>query len=140
MRWLLPLASAFVAEDLRGALRRARRTACIWAAVAVLAVTTYAFLLVAAYQRLGLDRPADEAALIVAAAAFGTGVVAVGIGLALAAAEKRRSARRRAAAKAEMAVALSALPLLLRSRPLLIAAAIGAIAFLGSQPRNTGKD
>lgn len=140
MRWLLPLASSFLADDVGAALRRARRRAAIWGLVAVLAATTYIFLLIAAYQRLSFARPADEAALIVAAAALAIAAAIVGVAAAFAAADRRRTARRRAEARGELAVALSTLPLVLRSRPLLIAAAIGTLAFLGTQPGRARKE
>lgn len=140
MRWLLPLASSLIAEDVRGALRRARRGALAWGAVAVLAATAYIFLLVAAYQRLLLAYTPEEAALLVAGAALALAAVVVGIAAALAAAERRRAVRRRTETRGEMAMALSALPLVLRSRPLLIAAAIGTLAFLGTQPNRARKD
>lgn len=140
MRWLLPLASSLIAEDVRGALRRARRGALAWGAVAVLAATAYIFVMIAAYQRLLLAYAPEDAALLIAAAALACAVAIGGIVAAVAAADRRRAARRRSEARGEMAMALSALPLVLRSRPLLIAAAIGTLAFLGGQPKRARKD
>ncbi len=140
MRWLLPIASSVLSDDVRGALKRARRSAVTWGVVAVFALTAYVFLMVAAYQRLARFRPADEAALIVAAAALGVALAVVAVAAMISAAERRRSAQRRAVARGELAVALSTLPIFLRTRPLLIAAAIGTLAFLGTQPKSARKE
>lgn len=136
---LLPVALGLVADDVRGAAGRARRSAIVWGAVAVLAVTAYVFGVLAAFWTLAETRPPIEAAWIVAAATVALAAVVIAAATAVGTVERRRQTRRHAELRTELTVALSALPLVFRSKPLLIAAAIGTLAFLGAQ-RGTAKE
>lgn len=132
MGWLLPLVSSVISSDVQDTVKTAKRSAVFYALIAVLALTAYTFAMMAGFFKLAETRGNLDAALILA---VGT-VVVIGILCAalsiVSTIQRRRAARRHAAFQSQLAVAMSALPLVLRSKPLLIAAALGAVVLLGS--------
>ncbi len=139
MGWLLPILSGMMTSDVQDAITRTKRSAALALLIGVLGLTAYVFLMLAAFLKLAETRGNLDAALI-----LGVGMVAAcgivwGAMSAVAAIARRRSARRHAEFHSQLAVAMSALPLVLRSKPLLVAAAIGAMVFLGTS-RNADRD
>ena len=132
MGWLLPLVSSAMSSDLQDAVKRTKRSAAFYAVIAVLALTAYGFAVLAGFLKLAESRGNLDAALILAVGTIAViGIICGGMSI-VSAIERRRLARRHAEIRGQLAVAMSALPLVLRSKPLLIAAAIGAMAFLGT--------
>ncbi len=140
MGWLLPILSGMMTSDVQDALRRTKRAAAFYAVIGVLALTAYVFLMLAAYIKLAETRGGLDAALILAVGSVAVGGIACGAMSIAAAIARRRMARRHAELRGQLAVAMSALPLVLRSKPLLVAAAIGALMFLGTSRDKSDAD
>lgn len=140
MGWLLPILSGLMTTDLQDAIKRTKRTAAMALLVGVLALTAYVFLMLAAFLKLAETRGNLDAALILGVGTVVAGGLVCG-GMSIAAAiARRRRVQRHADYRGQLAVAMSALPLVLRSKPLLIAAAIGAVVFLGVGRDKTDAD
>lgn len=132
MRWLLPLASSVLTSDLQDRVSRTKRAIWFWIVIGVFGATAYAFAAVAAFLWLAESRTPLEAAVILAVGSVLLAAAAVA-GLSIAnTVARRREARRHAELQAQLAVAMSALPLVLRSKPVMIAAAIGSLVFLST--------
>lgn len=133
MGWLLPILSGLMTSDLQDAIKRTKRSAALSLAIAILGLTAYVFLMLAAFLKLAESRGTLDAALII-----GVGTLVVG-GLLCAAMSivgavaRRKVAQRHADSRGQIAVAMSALPLVMRSKPLMIAAAIGALVFFSTR-------
>jgi hypothetical protein len=136
MGWLLPILSGLMTSDLQDAIKRAKRSAALALAIAVLGLTAYVFLMLAAFIKLAETRGNLDAALILAVGTLVAGGLLCGAMGVAGAIARRKAARRHADYRSQIAVAMSALPLVLRSKPLMIAAAIGALVFLGTRDAN----
>lgn len=140
MGWLLPLVSSVMASDVQDAIKSTKRSLALWALIAVLGLTAYVFAMLAAFLKLSETRGGLDAALILAVASVAVGGVIAAAMSIVSTIQRRRLARRHDAFRGQLAVAMSALPLVLRSKPLLIAAAIGTLVFLGAGRDKTGAD
>lgn len=121
MQSLLPLISAFLSGEVGETLRRTKRNAAYGAFIAFFALLAIVFALVAATIALAGRYGALHACLFMAGGAAVMAIVAW-IALRIAAARERRRARERAKSNRTLlaAAALTALPMLLRSRPALL--------------------
>lgn len=140
MGWLLPILSGMMTSDVQDAVKRTKRAAAFYVAIAVLALTAYVFLMLAAYLKLAESRGSLDAALILGVGTVAAGGILCGAMRVATAIARRRMARRHAELRGQLAVAMSALPLVLRSKPLLVAAAIGALVFLGTSRSDPDAD
>ena len=110
---------------------RAKRSAIIYAIAAVLLLTAYVFIMVVVFQLLaealgsGLD-----AALLIAGAMALIAILALIVLALINRRQKRIEARRNAARRMQLLALASVAPSFLRSKPLLITAALGALAYL----------
>lgn len=136
MGWLLPILSGLMTSDLQDAIKRTKRSAALSFVVAVLGLTAYVFLMLAAFLKLAETRGSLDAALILAGGTIVVGGLLCGAMSLSGSIARRAAARRHADHRSEIAVAMSALPLVLRSKPLMIAAAIAAVVFLGTRDAN----
>ena len=110
---------------------RAKRSAIIYAIAAVLLLTAYVFIMVVVFQLLAeaLGSGLDAALLIAGATALIAIVTLIVLAL-VNRRQKRIAARRNAARRMQLLTLASVAPSFLRSKPLLITAALGALAYL----------
>lgn len=134
-----PLLASFIATDVAAMKRKFRRNAILYGIALVLFLTTYVLLVTALAVYLGTLWGTLAALLVAAGGAFLLGLIILAcVAIANSAEEKRR--REAAAANSNKALAVtaavSALPILMRSKPLLLLAAVGGLGFLAL--RGTG--
>jgi hypothetical protein len=144
-----PLLASLAAMDAAAIAQRLRRNAILYALILLFSLTAYGTMVAAAAlwiaQRLG----AIEALLVVAGGALFLALVVFMIAKVMARAEEKR--KRQAAATSGsralmMTAAVSALPVLIRSKPLALLAVAGGLGFLamksmdllGPAPRRPG--
>lgn len=135
-----PLAFSAVTRDLRGAYRRAKRNTALMAAACICFATAYVAGLVAAGAFLAPIYGPGPAALLIAASMAVIGLVVIGVLAFLKHRDKRHSARKAAAQKLAAATAISVLPHVTKSKGLLIAAALGGLAYVLSQAQGGNDD
>lgn len=128
-----PLLASFIATDVAAMKRKLRRNAILYGVAFILFLTTYVLLVAALAVHLGTLWGMPVALLVVAGGALLLGLVLMAcVAIANSAQERRR--REAAAANSNKALAItaavSALPLLLKSKPLLLMAAAGGLGFL----------
>lgn len=139
-----PLLASFIATDVAAMKRRFRRTAILYGIAAAFLTTAYVLLVAALAVHLGERWGLPMALLVIAGAMIVLALVVIAILMALNAADERRK-RQAAAANSQKALAMtaavSALPLLMKSKPLMLLAVAGGLGFLatkggrGSGPR-----
>lgn len=138
---LVPLLTSVFSTDVGRAVRRAKRSALVYALAAFLMVAAYAAAMIGAGLYLAAIVGAVNAALLLAAAQVAVAAVLVGF-LALTERIERRRAQRQDRGRAlATAAAVSALPTLMRSKGALTVSLIGGLALLavlrgGSQEKN----
>jgi hypothetical protein len=133
MTALGPLLASFIATDVAAMKRRFRRNAILYGIALVLFLTTYVLLVVALAVYLGTLWGTLAALLVMAGGALLLALIMLGcVAIANSAEEKRR--RQAAAANSNRALAMtaavSALPILMKSKPLLLLAVAGGLGFL----------
>ncbi len=129
MGGLTGLVASVASADVSARVKRTKRSAIVYAVAGVLLSTTYVFALVAIYYAVLLEEGPVVAALVIAVGAALVGIVAL-VALAIVnRIERRREQRLRAARELQVASALSLLSMVGRS-PLILAAGLGALAFL----------
>ena len=110
---------------------RARRSAVVYAIAAVLFLTAYAFIMVVVHQLLAQAIGSGlEAALVIAGATALVALLALGVLALVNRRQKRIAAKRNAARRMQLLALASVVPSVVRSRPLMITAALGALAYL----------
>jgi hypothetical protein len=133
MTALGPLLASFIATDVAAMKRRFRRNAILYGIALVLFLTTYVLLVAALAVYLGTLWGTLAALLVMAGGALLLALIMLGcVAIANSAEEKRR--RQAAAANSNRALAMtaavSALPILMKSKPLLLLAVAGGLGFL----------
>jgi NADH:ubiquinone oxidoreductase subunit K len=138
MGGLAPLLLSVFTADIGAAVRRTRRNAIFYAVIAFFLLTAYVAGVVAGALYLAQVVGPPMAVLLIAIGALVLALIILATLMIL----NRRDRKRKAAAavndsgKALLAtVALSALPMLTRSKPLMGIAAVGGLAFLLLRPR-----
>ncbi|WP_269586107.1 hypothetical protein [Roseibium sp. Sym1] len=129
----VPLALSAASRDMRGLYRRAKRNTALMVFAGICFATAYLAALVAAGAYLAPVFGAGPAALLIAAAMVVVGALALCVLAILRHRDKRRNARRQAGQRLAAAAAVSVLPQLARSKSLLVAAAIGGLAYMAAQ-------
>lgn len=112
------------------ALRRAKRNAVLYGLLALLALSAYAAGVVALGIYIAETTGALEAALIIAAAMVALAVLVLLITMILNRIDRRRHAARDRSRAMTASLALSLLPMVVRSKPLVATATVGGLAFL----------
>ena len=128
---LISAAASFAATDIGGVMKRMKLSAALLAVAFILFMTAYCFALIAAYNALAVSAGTTAAALTICAGAVGlAGLTLAGLAIANRI-ERRRRDQRMAARRVQAAMAVSALPLLLRSKSMAIAATtiVGVLAY-----------
>ncbi|MCW2306617.1 hypothetical protein [Rhodobium gokarnense] len=127
---LIGTAASLVSQDVGSMVDRAKRSAIVYAIVAILLLTAYAFGMVVVHQLLaeavgsGLD-----AALLIAGATALIAVLALIVQAIVNRRQRRIAAQRNAARRMQLLALASVAPSLMRSKPLMITAALGALAY-----------
>jgi cytochrome bd-type quinol oxidase subunit 2 len=139
MGGLGPLLASLAAVDLAAFMERLKRNAVLYAFVLLFLLTGYVAAVAALAVYLASVWGAAMALVAVASVAFFLAIVMFTFVLVMSNSEKRR--KRQAAAsggsKALMATAaISALPIVLKSRPLLVLSVAGALGFLAMRNRD----
>ncbi|MBB4302722.1 prepilin signal peptidase PulO-like enzyme (type II secretory pathway) [Rhodobium orientis] len=138
---LIGTAASLASQDVGSMVDRAKRSAIVYAIAAVLLLTAYAFVMVVVYQLLadavgsGLD-----AALLIAGATALVAILALIVMALVNRRQKRMAARRNAARRMQLLALASVAPSLMRSKPLLITAALGALAYFALNNSDDGDD
>jgi hypothetical protein len=136
MTGLGPLLASFIAMDLAAMKRRLRRNAILYGIAILFLLTTYGLLVAALAVWLGSIWGLPMALLVMAGGAMALALVTIAsVSLANSSAERKR--REAAAANSSRALAVtaavSALPILMKSKPLLLLAAVGGLGFLATK-------
>jgi ABC-type Na+ efflux pump permease subunit len=142
MTALGPLLASFIAMDVAALKRRVRRNAIFYGIAAVLLLTTYVLLVAALAVYLGGLWGTPMALLVMAGGALVLALImvaCVAIANGVEAKRKRQVAVANSNRALAMTAAVSALPLLMKSKPLMLLAAVGGLGFLamkgGVRPR-----
>jgi nitrate reductase NapE component len=136
MAGLGPLLASLAAMDVAAFTRRLKRNAALYALVLLFLLTTYGLLVAALAVYLAGIWGAPMALLAVAGGAL---VLALAVYLWVVIANRAEQRRKREAATSNsskalmMTAALTALPLLVKSRPLLLVAVVGGLGFLAAK-------
>nr|WP_250809947.1 hypothetical protein [Neorhizobium tomejilense] len=136
MAGLGPLLASLAAMDVAAFTRRLKRDAILYAMVLLFLLTAYGLLVAALAVYLASIWGAQMALLAVAGGAL---VLALAVYLWVVIANGAEQRRKREAAASNsskalmMTAALTALPLLVKSRPLLLAAVVGGLGFLATK-------
>jgi small neutral amino acid transporter SnatA (MarC family) len=140
MAGLGPLLASLAAMDVAAFTRRLRRNAILYALVLLFLLTAYGLLVAALAVYLAGIWGTSMALLAVAGGALVL-AFAVYLGVVIANGAEQRRKRDAAASNSSkalmMTAALTALPLLVKSRPLLLAAVVGGLGFLAVRTMGT---
>jgi len=136
----VPLAVSAVTRDMRGLYRRAKRNTALMVIAGICFATAYVACLVAAGAFLAPIYGTGVAALLIAAAMAVIGGIVLSVLSFLKYRDRRRNARRQAGQRLAAATAISVLPHLTKSKSLLIAAALGGLAYLATQSEGGEED
>ncbi|WP_051903758.1 hypothetical protein [Neorhizobium vignae] len=140
MAGLGPLLASLAAMDVAAFTRRLRRNAILYALVLLFVLTAYGLLVAALAVYLAGIWGTSMALLAVAGGALVL-AFAVYLGVVIANGAEQRRKRDAAASNSSkalmMTAALTALPLLVKSRPLLLAAVVGGLGFLAVRTMGT---
>jgi ABC-type Na+ efflux pump permease subunit len=140
MAGLGPLLASLAAMDVAAFTRRLRRNAILYALVLLFLLTAYGLLVAALAVYLAGIWGTPMALLAVAGGALVL-AFAVYVGVVIANGAEQRRKRDAAASNSSkalmMTAALTALPLLVKSRPLLLAAVVGGLGFLAMRTMGT---
>jgi len=133
MTALGPLLASFISMDVAALKRRMRRNAIFYGIASIFLLTTYVLLVAALAVYLGGLWGTPMALLVMAGGALVLALIMVAcVAIANGVEEKRR--REAAAVNSNRALAMtaavSALPLLMKSKPLMLLAAVGGLGFL----------
>ncbi|MBD1549556.1 hypothetical protein [Roseibium aggregatum] len=139
---LVPLLTSVLSTDVGRAVRRAKRSAFVYALAGLLLVAAYASALVGGGLYLAASVGAVNAALLIAAVQVAVAAVLVAILAVTDRIERRRAKRQDRSRALATAAAVSALPTLMRSKGALTVSLIGGLALLavlrgGSEEQNT---
>jgi uncharacterized membrane protein len=137
-----PLLASFIATDVAALKRKIRRNAILYGIAAAFLWTAYGLLVAALAIYLGERWGLVIGMLVIAGGMIVMALVILAIVMILNAAEERRK-KQEAVANSQRALAMtaavSALPLLMKSKPLMLLAAAGGLGFLmlkgGKGPR-----
>jgi Ca2+/Na+ antiporter len=132
MAGLGPLLASLAAMDVAAFTRRLKRNAILYAMVLLFLLTAYGLLVAALAVYLASIWGAPMALLAVAGGALVL-ALAVYLWVVIANGAEQRRKREAAASNSSKAAALTALPLLVKSRPLLLAAVVGGLGFLATK-------
>ncbi|MND67012.1 hypothetical protein D3C80_584170 [compost metagenome] len=131
-----PLVASFIAMDVAAMKRKIRRNAILYGIAAAFLWTAYGLLVAALAIHLGERWGLPIAMLVIAGGMIVMALFIIAIVMMLNAAEERRK-RREAAANSQRALAMtaavSALPLLMKSKPLMLLAVAGGLGFLATK-------
>jgi len=131
-----PLLTSFIAMDVAALKRKIRRNAILYGIAAAFLWTAYGLLVAALAVYLGERWGLPIAMLVVAGGMIVMALFILACVMILNAAEERRK-KRVAAANSQRALAMtaavSALPLLMKSKPLLLLAVVGGLGFLATK-------
>jgi hypothetical protein len=133
MTALGPLLASFIAMDVAAMKRKFKRNAILYGVAIVFFLTTYVLLVAALAVYLGTLWGTPMALLAMAGGALVLALFLVAC-VAIANGAEQKKKQRVAAANSNRALAvtaaISALPLLVRSKPLMLLAAVGGLGFL----------
>jgi uncharacterized protein with PQ loop repeat len=131
-----PLVASFIAMDVAAMKRKIRRNAILYGIAAAFLWTAYGLLVAALAIHLGERWGLPIAMLVIAGGMIVMALFIIAIVMMLNAAEERRK-RREAAANSQRALAMtaavSALPLLMKSKPLMLLAIAGGLGDLATK-------
>jgi hypothetical protein len=128
-----PLIASFIATDVAALKRKIRRNAILYGIAAAFLWTAYGLLVAALAITLGERWGLPVAMLVIAGGMIVMALIIIACVMIINSAEGRRK-EREAAANGQRALAMtaavSALPLLMKSKPLMLLAAAGGLGFL----------
>ncbi|PTW62938.1 hypothetical protein C8N35_101987 [Breoghania corrubedonensis] len=125
-----PLIASTLFSDVAPALRRARRNTVLYGLCAVFALTGYGALVIALGIWIGEAYGALEAAFTIAVAMIALAVLVLLVVMIANRIDRRRHAARDRSRTMTATLALSLLPVVVRSRPLMATAVAGGLAFV----------